>query len=318
MLIPKVYSTMSISSKISIIYSEKFLDHNTGLNHPERPERLKKIVSHLKNSSINNKLKWINPQKINPLELERIHTNNHINYIFNICKAGGGYLDADTPVCSESFEIGLLSAGAWLTGLNQVLNNNPSFVLSRPPGHHAERNKAMGFCLFSNAALSAVLALGNLNIKKVAIFDWDVHHGNGTENIVKSNPNILYTSIHQFPFYPGTGFEKEKGTYNNVLNIPLSLGTNWEEYKKDFENKIIPKISHFNPDLIIVSAGFDAHKNDPLAGFNLSSKNFGDMTIDLLRIQSKILFGLEGGYDLNALAESVEIVIKKNIEFAGI
>ena len=309
---------MSFNSKFSIIYSEKFLDHNTGLNHPEKPERLKKIVSHLKNSSINNKLIWIHPQKINIHELEKIHTKTHINYISNICKTGGGYLDSDTPVCSESFEIGLLSAGAWQNGLTEVLNGNPSFVLSRPPGHHAERNKAMGFCLFSNAALSAVLALRNPNIKKVAIFDWDVHHGNGTENIVKSNPNILYTSIHQYPFYPGTGFENETGIANNVLNIPLPSGTNWNNYKVAFHNSIIPQIKNFNPDLIIVSAGFDAHKNDPLAGFNLSSKNFGAMTTNLLRIQSKILFGLEGGYDLNVLAESVEIVIKKNIEFAGI
>ena len=302
-------------TKFSIIYSDRFLNHKTGNGHPECPERLISIVKQLKNSQLSSALKWIEPTKIKKNELLKIHSSNMIEKVQSICKNGGEFLDVDTPVCSESFDIALLSAGAWINGLKEVIYGNPSFVLSRPPGHHAEKNKSMGFCLFSNAALTAIKALELNSINKVAIFDWDVHHGNGTEDIVKSNPNILYTSIHQYPFYPGTGFANETGADNNVLNIPLPSGTNWDIYKKEFYERIIPKITNFNPDLIIVSAGFDAHIDDPLASFQLSSENFGEMTTELLKLQPKILFGLEGGYNLNALADSVEIVIGKNIEF---
>ena len=160
-------------------------------------------------------------------------------------------------------------------------------------------------------------SLMNLNdfIKKVAIFDWDVHHGNGTENIIKSNKNILYTSIHQYPLYPGTGFKQEKSTANNILNIPMPAKTDWLEYKNMFYNTLLPKIINFKPDLIIISAGFDAHKADGIANFELSSNNFGEMTSEILKIQCKCLFGLEGGYNLNALAKSVEQVVLMNILF---
>ncbi|MAJ44350.1 MAG: hypothetical protein CMF96_08665 [Candidatus Marinimicrobia bacterium] len=302
-------------SLFSVIYSKKFLKHDTGFKHPENPGRLLSIVKYLKNSQISSKLNWIEPNKIDINQLLIIHTSEMIDNVQSICLNGGGLLDADTPVCSESFEIALYSAGAWLDGLNEVINGNPCFVLSRPPGHHAEKNKSMGFCIFSNAALTAVKALEIESINKVAIFDWDVHHGNGTENIVIVNPNILYSSIHQYPFYPGTGFSNESKINNNILNVPLASGTKWENYKVAFYEKIITEISNFSPDLIIISAGFDAHLNDPLASFELSSKNFGEMTTELLKIQPKALFGLEGGYNLKALTESVEIVIKKNIEF---
>lgn len=298
---------------MNIIYSDIFLQHVTGPSHPESSDRLRAIVCHLKNGKHKNKLSWIKPNPCSDKDLLKIHTQQHISHVKSVCENGGGYLDADTPVCPESFEIALLSAGAWLTGLNLVLENKPSFVLSRPPGHHAERDRAMGFCLFSNAALAATAALENPEIRKVAIYDWDVHHGNGTENIVKSNPDVLYTSTHQYPFYPGTGFESETGEYNNVINSPMPSSCGWEEYEAVLKNKIIPGIQAFQPDLIIVSAGFDAHTSDPLAGMNLDADDFGKMTEMLLEIQPKILFGLEGGYDLQALAESVETVISKII-----
>lgn len=299
---------------VNILYSDKFLQHDTGSSHPENSNRLKTIVSHLKNGKHQSDLNWIEPSPCLVDDLLKIHTQQHISHIKSVCENGGGYLDSDTPVSPESYDTALLSAGAWLDGLNLVLKNESAFILSRPPGHHAEKDRPMGFCLFSNAALTATAALENPNIEKVAIFDWDVHHGNGTENIVKSNRDILYTSIHQYPFYPGTGMESSKGDYENVMNIPLPSGCGWSNYEIALHEKILPALKSFDPDLIIVSAGFDAHISDPLAGMNLISDDFGKMTEMMIEIQPKVLFGLEGGYNLNALAESVEFVIDKIIQ----
>ena len=165
------------------------------------------------------------PRSASESDLQWIHTQEHIQHIKSVCEHGNGYLDSDTPVCKESYEIALKSAGAWLNGVDEVLKGNSAFVLSRPPGHHAEAAQAMGFCLFSNAALAAVYALKQNGIERAAIFDWDVHHGNGTQHIVQSNKNTAYVSMHQFPFYPGTGSQHEKGDYENILNIPIQSGT---------------------------------------------------------------------------------------------
>jgi acetoin utilization deacetylase AcuC-like enzyme len=237
--------------------------------------------------------------------LSWIHTQKHISHVKSVCKSGSGYLDPDTPVCPESFDIALKSAGAWLDGVDEILAENSALVLSRPPGHHAEADRAMGFCLFSNAALAAVYALKQNDIHQVAIFDWDVHHGNGTQNIVQSNPDIAYVSIHQFPFYPGTGSQLEKGDHDNVLNIPVPSGYGSNEYKLIFDEQIFPFINNFSPDILIISAGFDAHRNDPLAEINLEAEDFAYMTKRCLEIQPNLLLGLEGGYDLGALGESV-------------
>jgi len=235
--------------------------------------------------------------------LDWIHSKGHIEHVKRVCESGGGYLDPDTPVCLESYEIALKSAGAWLDGMDEVLAENSTLVLSRPPGHHAEADRAMGFCLFSNVALAAVYALKQDDIKKVAIFDWDVHHGNGTQHIVQSNPDIAYVSIHQFPFYPGTGSQMEKGDHNNVLNIPVSSGYGSSEYKQIFNKEVFSFIQNFLPDFLIISAGFDAHRNDPLAEINLEAEDFAYMTKRCLEIQPNLLLGLEGGYDLEALGE---------------
>ena len=255
-----------------------------------------------------NILNWVEPRSATIAELEWVHTKEHIAHVKSICDVDRSYLDPDTPACPESYAIALKSAGAWMDGVDEILEGSSALVLSRPPGHHAESDRAMGFCLFSNAALAATYALKQEHINKVAIFDWDVHHGNGTQHIVQSNPDIAYVSIHQFPFYPGTGSQMEKGDYENVLNIPIPSGYGSIEYRQKFNDEVVPFIENFLPDLLIISAGFDAHRLDPLAGINLSAEDFSYMTKQLLEFQPQLLVGLEGGYDLNALGKcSVEV-----------
>ena len=293
---------------LSVFYHPDFLNHDTGTGHPERPDRLRACVSALENCDFSNKLVWKYPRAATEKELNWVHTEQHIEHIKKVCESGTGGLDADTVICKESYDIALKSAGAWLDGVDEVLNNNSTFILSRPPGHHAERNRAMGFCLFSNAALAAVAALKQTRINKVCIFDWDVHHGNGTQDIVQNNPDIYYVSIHQYPFYPGTGSQMETGKYNNVLNIPLPAGVCSNDYRSKFDEVVIPFIRKSVPDMLIISAGFDAHYRDPLANINLQTDDFAYMTRRLQEIKTHLFVGLEGGYDLQALSECCEAV----------
>ena len=293
---------------LSIFYHSDFLNHDTGVGHPERPDRLITCVSALKSCNFANQLIWKTPRPATEEELRWIHTSEHIERIKKICLSGGGYLDVDTPVSPKSFEIALKSAGSWLNGVYEVMNENSAFILSRPPGHHAERNRAMGFCLFSNAALAATGALKHKGVNKICIFDWDVHHGNGTQNIVQNNPDIYYVSTHQFPFYPGTGSSMEIGKHNNVLNIPLPAELGSIGYRKIFDKTVIPFIQKATPDILIISAGFDSHRRDPLASINLETDDFAYMIRILREIQPNLLIGLEGGYDLQALAECCEAV----------
>jgi acetoin utilization deacetylase AcuC-like enzyme len=239
-------------------------------------------------------------------EIEKIHTPEHIERIKRVAESGGGYLDGDTPISSRSYEVALLAVSAWLDGVDQVLNQQPAFVLARPPGHHATRDTAMGFCLFSNAAIAAHYALTKPQIKRVGILDWDVHHGNGTEAIVQDNPNIAYCSLHQHPCYPYTGTEKTTiGKYQNILNLPLPAGSAIADYQHLFAQEVSPFFHHWQPDLLIVSAGYDANDSDPLAGISLQPEDYQILTKYVLNLTKYPLFGLEGGYHLNALARSV-------------
>ncbi len=295
---------------IPVIYSEEFLKHDTGSFHPECPQRLTAIVKTLKESTMAKSINWQLPTDINHRNvlpfIEKVHTPDYINGVKNIASNGGGRLDSDTPVSPLSYEIALLAVSAWLDGVDEVLNtSNPAFVLARPPGHHAISERGMGFCLFSNAAIAAYYALEKSDINKVAILDWDVHHGNGTESIIQSNANIRYCSTHQYPCYPGTGEASYGGKWENILNIPMIPGSSFNEYKVAFESKIIPFLEGFQPDLLIVSAGYDGNRDDPLADINLLPQDYGVFTDYCLGITRKILFGLEGGYDLQSLSDSV-------------
>jgi acetoin utilization deacetylase AcuC-like enzyme len=293
-----------------IIYSENFLKHQTGSLHPEKPERLTAIVRALKAASWKDSLDWQLPTPINArdvlLFVKQTHSHKYIEAVQHIALNGGGNLDGDTPVSADSYDVALLAVSAWLDGVDRVIkNNSPAFVLARPPGHHAIKETGMGFCIFSNAAIAANYALSKPEIDRVAIVDWDVHHGNGTEAIVESNPNIAYISLHQFPCYPGTGKESDRGMYDNVVNITIAPGSTIHEYQPAFENKIVPFLKKFNPDLLIVSAGYDANREDPLAEIYLQPEDYAMFTQYLRSISERILFGLEGGYHLEVLARSV-------------
>lgn len=301
---------------LPVIYSDKFLDHKTGRFHPERPERLTAIVEALKSAPWASQIEWqlptpVETRSLMPL-LQQLHSQRYIEMVQRLAQSGGGSLDADTPVSPNSYDIALLAVSAWLDGVDRILaTNNPAFVLARPPGHHAESNIGMGFCLFSNAAIAAYYALQKPGIGRVAILDWDVHHGNGTQAIVEKNPQIAYCSLHQSPCYPGTGKASEQGAHNNVLNLPLSPGSTLEVYQPLFEQKIIPFFRNFQPDLLIVSAGYDANAADPLAGMALQPQDYGLFTDYCLQLTRRIVFGLEGGYDLTALAQSVVKTIER-------
>ncbi|MGB7442091.1 MAG: histone deacetylase [Coleofasciculaceae cyanobacterium] len=300
---------------LSVIYSDEFLRHETGSFHPERPERLRAIVDALKAAPWADKIEWqlptpVETRPVMPL-LQQIHSQRYIERVEQIAVHGGGLLDGDTPVSARSYDIALLAVNAWLDGVEQVIKSGePAFILARPPGHHAESTTGMGFCLFSNAAIAAHYALERPDIERVAILDWDVHHGNGTQSIVESDARIAYCSLHQFPCYPGTGKASEQGAYNNVLNLPMSPGSSLVDYQPLFEQKVMPFLTDFQPDLLIVSAGYDANEADPLAGIKLQPGDYGLFTTYCLQLTRRIIFGLEGGYDLTTLAQSVVATIE--------
>ena len=293
---------------ISVIYSPEFLEHDTGYGHPEKAKRLTAIAQALHQVQWQDRIEWQLPTSTlekNVLSYVRaVHTTEHIERIERAAKNGGGYLDADTPVSERSYDVALLAISAWLDGVDRVLNHQPAFVLARPPGHHATRDTAMGFCLFSNAAIAAEYALTKLNVERVGILDWDVHHGNGTEAIVRNNPGVAYCSLHQHPCYPGTG-SKYSRQERNILNLPMQAGSKIADYQTVFESEVIPFFLDWQPDILIVSAGYDANERDPLAGICLEPEDYNVLTKYVLKITKYPLFGLEGGYHLEALAESV-------------
>jgi acetoin utilization deacetylase AcuC-like enzyme len=299
---------------LPIFYSEEFLKHKTGFGHPERPDRLRAIVQQLQRSTWANQIEWHLPSPLSQRDphewLLQAHTPTYIEQVRQVSERGGGRLDPDTPLSPESYTVACLAVNAWLDGVDVVLDTQqPAFVLARPPGHHALPDQGMGFCLFANAAIAALYALAQPGIQRVAILDWDVHHGNGTQTIVENHPQIAYCSLHQYPFYPGTGSPQETGFQGTVLNIPMAAGSTIVEYDAVFQSQVMPFLRNFAPDLLIVSAGFDANQDDPLAEVNLRPQDYALLTSHCLSLTSKIVFGLEGGYGLPSLAASVETTI---------
>lgn len=297
-----------------VIYSDEFLLHETGYFHPESPRRLTAIKQALETAPWAAQLEWRlpTPAEERPIlqEVHRVHTTRYVEGVRQLANRGGGHLDGDTPVSHRTYEVALLAVSAWLDGVDYAVQTSaPTFVLARPPGHHALSNVGMGFCIFSNAAIAAHYALEQPGIDRVAILDWDVHHGNGTQDLVEANPNLAYCSLHEHPQYPGTGSVRERGLHDNVLNVPMSAGSTIKEYQSAFEQQVMPFFQNFQPDLLIVSAGYDATEADPLARISLNPEDFGTFTRLCLTLTRRIVFGLEGGYDLEALGRSVVATI---------
>lgn len=308
-----------MTAQLTVIYTDAFLEHDTGLMHPENSGRLAAIAQALKAAPWAHQLDWQQPTATrdrDPLPyIRQLHNLHYISDLKHLAQAGGGLLDPDTIVSSQSFDVALLAVNAWIDGVDCVLQKRQSaFVIARPPGHHAVSDRGMGFCLFGNAAIAANYALLQPHINRVAILDWDVHHGNGTQALVENNPNIAYCSLHQSPAYPGTGRASEHGLHNNVLNIPMAPGSTLADYQPQFETVVVPFLQDFHPDLLIVSAGYDANQADPLAGISLQPSDYGIFTRYCREIQPHLLFGLEGGYDYDALAQSVVASIAACLE----
>ena len=307
--------------KTGLITSDTYKNHNTGEGHPEKIDRVTSVIDNFK--KINNKnLIWKKPKKFDKSLLEITHNSDYINFVENsFPEKGFSFLDGDTIVSPGSKSATKDAVGSIIAAIDGVQNKEfkNAFCAVRPPGHHAEKNKAMGFCIYNNVAVGAYYLLEKFKLNKIAIIDFDVHHGNGTQDIFFDNKNVLYISTHQFPYYPGSGTEEEKGKYNNIFNIPLPAGTNSEQYLNAYEF-VLKKIKEFKPEFILFSAGFDAHKDDPLAQFQLTSRDFYKITkrtleLSKLYCDGKVVSILEGGYDLNALKESTEMHVNALLEF---
>ena len=307
--------------KTGLITSDTYQNHNTGDGHPEKIDRVTEVINNFKNLD-NKNLIWKKPSKFDRSLLEITHNSDYINFVEkSFPEKGLSFLDGDTIVSPGSKDATSDAVGSIITAIDGVQNKNfnNAFCAVRPPGHHAEKNKAMGFCIYNNVAVGANYLINKYKLNKVAIIDFDVHHGNGTQDIFHDNEKVLYISTHQFPYYPGSGTEQEKGKYNNIFNIPLPAGTTSEEYLNAYEF-VLKKIEEFKPEFILLSAGFDAHKNDPLAQFQLESKDFYKITkrtleLSKLYCEGKVVSILEGGYDLSALKESTAMHVNALLEF---
>ena len=303
-----------------IFTSNSSIKHDTGPGHPECPERIPAILNGLKKIQ-SQKLIWKEIGSFDEKYIELTHSQKYLEKINqSFPKEDLVFLDGDTIVSKGSKKAAYDAVGGIINAIDAVMNQefNNAFCVVRPPGHHAEKEQAMGFCIFNNVAVGATYLLEKYKLNKVAIIDFDVHHGNGTQDIFYNEKKVLYISSHQFPFYPGTGSKDEIGKFNNILNIPLKAGTVSEEFFNSYK-EVYEKLNEFSPQFILLSAGFDAHKNDPLANVNLESKDYYILTKEIMKIakkvcDNKIVSILEGGYNLSAIQESAKYHVEALLE----
>ncbi|WP_435163097.1 histone deacetylase family protein [Candidatus Pelagibacter bacterium nBUS_25] len=307
--------------KTGLVTSDTYQNHNTGEGHPEKIDRVTAVIDNFK--KINNKeLIWKKPNKFDQSFLINTHSSEYIDLVGKSFPTNGlAFLDGDTVVSPGSKEATKDAVGSIITAIDGVQQKEfkNAFCAVRPPGHHAEKNKAMGFCIYNNVAVGANYLIEKYKYNKIAIIDFDVHHGNGTQDIFYNNEKVLYVSTHQYPYYPGSGSEQEKGKFNNILNIPLEAGTTAEAYLNAYEH-VLKKLKEFKPEFLLFSAGFDAHIDDPLAQLRLNSEDFYQLTKRTLELSKSFCNGnvvsiLEGGYDLKALQDSTKRHVDALIEF---
>jgi acetoin utilization deacetylase AcuC-like enzyme len=304
--------------KLGIVSHPDFFIHDNP-SHPEKKERLQAILSLLRNENLLDSLVQLAPLPATVDEVASVHTKEHIANIQRLCQSGRTGVDADTYLVPESYQVGLLSVGAALTAMRSVMRGtlDVCFSLGRPPGHHAEPNRGMGFCLFNNIAVAARQAREEFGVKRILILDWDVHHGNSTQKVFYHDPGVLFISVHQSPAFPGSGHIGETGAGEGVgfnVNIPLPPGCGDPEYNQVFEEIVRPLADRYQPELVMVSAGQDTYHNDPLASMRLSYRGFAEQARHVREIADqyaggKIILTLEGGYHLRGQAEAVATVL---------
>jgi acetoin utilization deacetylase AcuC-like enzyme len=300
--------------KTAYVYDPLYLAHRLR-GHPERPERLERVLETLEQQGVLDRLLHLDPEPATEGQIELVHSAAHRQNVQRIARQGGGHLDADTYVNGRSYEIALLAAGGVNIAVGAVLRDeiDNAFCLVRPPGHHATANRGMGFCLFNNVAIGARVAQQEHGVERVMIVDFDVHHGNGIQDIFIEDPSVFYFSTHQYPHYPGTGHWRETGRGSGdraTINVPLPPGVGDQGYQRVFHSLLQPLAREFRPQLILVSAGFDAHWSDPLASMLLSLKGYAHLVQELVDLATSlcsgsIVFALEGGYHLEVLSHGV-------------
>jgi acetoin utilization deacetylase AcuC-like enzyme len=294
-----------------------FARHDTGHGHPERPARLAAVLRRLEESGLAAQMDHLEPDAAPVAWIARVHDEDYVADVERACRAGVRVLDdGDTVVSRESYDAALVAAGGAVAAVDRVMDGTwaNAFVACRPPGHHAEFERAMGFCLFNNVAVAAAHLRRARGVERVAIVDWDVHHGNGTQHAFESDPTVFYASLHQWPWYPGTGAADERGVgagEGATLNCPMSAWTGDREWLRAVETQVLPALERFDPGFVLVSAGFDAHERDPLSHTRVTTEGFRRIaalvnSFAASRCGGRIVSLLEGGYNLDALADSVE------------
>ena len=303
--------------RVGFIGHPTFLLHEMGSGHPESPERLRSIRSHLESTGTWGRLLPLEPRPASKEWVQQIHNPSYMQRLEQLSPASGYVsLDPDTIMCPGTLNAAFLAVGAAMTGVDSVMSQevDQAFCAIRPPGHHAETDRAMGFCFLNTIAIAAKYIQGRYGLQRVLIVDWDVHHGNGTQQAFYEDPSVLYFSVHQYPHYPGTGGVTETGEgagEGMTINVPLAVGQGNEDYQEAFQKILVPAADAFKPEWILISAGFDAHRDDPLAGMNITAEGFGALTNIVTTIANRYASGrivscLEGGYHPVALGTSVE------------